>query len=190
MMPTSLIDAPASNLQPYTHPACNPLHPTLQPRVSHESLRPNAPRRAIDGHDAIFRANTAQQLDNPDQPVAPAESVGGRTTFRLNCLVHASAAARVPRDLRAELRRHLTSPVARASASVPGASAITGAAASTAGNASEGVELAGLAVTPTVSRVALPSRSCTSLCTLPTTSTFSRDCDPWCWWYCCRRRER
>lgn len=124
---------------------------------SGQELRCGRLGSTIDAYDAVFRANTAQQLDNPDRPVAPVESVGARTTFRVNCLIHASAAARVPQDLQAELRRQFVSPFA-ASASA------ASAAAGTASNASDGVFLAGLKSTPTVQ---LPSVAANETCLIP-----------------------
>jgi len=46
--------------------------------------------REIDAHDAVFRANHAQQPECADRYLSP-ELLGGRTDFRVNCLYNSSA---------------------------------------------------------------------------------------------------
>ena len=58
---------------------------------SGHDLRCGARRgREIDGHDAIFRANGAQQPENRGR-FMPSEMLGARTDFRVNCLDNSSA---------------------------------------------------------------------------------------------------
>lgn len=58
---------------------------------SGHDLRCGAHRgREIDAHDAVFRANGAQQPENRGRFMPP-EMLGGRTDFRVNCLDNSSA---------------------------------------------------------------------------------------------------
>ena len=53
---------------------------------SGHDLRCNPKGREIDAYEAVFRANAAQQLDNPASAVAAPGIAGNRTDFRVGCL--------------------------------------------------------------------------------------------------------
>ena len=53
---------------------------------SGHDLRCNPKGREIDGYDMVFRANAAQQFDNPSRAIADGSVAGNRTDFRVGCL--------------------------------------------------------------------------------------------------------